>query len=192
MKTYSTLDSIDFYGKHAVIINKISASNDDLQVDISSPPLFTRVLDSYFIAGLIGIINDYKGTIDKSSPEKKSIFTDTVNRHSPQIDFFAAIPIILKEDMSSVLEVKRAFFSESNEEENYLVRRNRIFYEYALGGLELIEENVLKSKSKGVDISEVAIFDRLEQYLSSLEKKFKIEDDFVDMDLIKNLTDLDI
>lgn len=190
MVTYNTLSSIEFYGKHSVIIDKISSSNEELAPGVTNPPLFTRVLDAYIIAGLIGMINDKKSTEDKTSPEKTRIFTETVQRNSPYIDFFASMPVILKQNMSRVSDIKRAFFSETNEEENYMLTRNRLFYEYALGGLELLDEHVIKPNPNIAD-EETSIFDRLEMYLNDLERKFKIDEDFVDQDLIFNTTELE-
>lgn len=190
MVTYNTLSSIEFYGKHSVIIDKISSSNEELAPGVTNPPLFTRVLDAYIIAGLIGMINDKKSTEDKTSPEKTRIFTETVQRNSPYIDFFASMPVILKQNMSRVSDIKRAFFSETNEEENYMLTRNRLFYEYALGGLELLDEHVIKPNPNIAD-EETSIFDRLEMYLNDLERKFKIDENFVDQDLIFNTTELE-
>ncbi|MDO5795211.1 MAG: hypothetical protein Q4Q00_13625 [Turicibacter sp.] len=190
MVTYNTLSSIEFYGKHSIIIDKISASNEELAPEATNPPLFTRVLDAYIIAGLIGMINDKKSTEDKTSPEKTRIFTETVQRNSPYIDFFASMPVILTQNMSKVSDIKRAFFSETNEEENYMLTRNRLFYEYALGGLELLDEHVIKPNPHIAD-EETSIFDRLEMYMNELERKFKIDEDFVDQDLIFNTTELE-
>ncbi len=190
MVTYNTLSSIEFYGKHSIIINKLSSSNEDLKPGGATPPLFRRVLDTFIIAGLIGIINDKKSVPDKASPEKTTIFTETVQRNSPDIDFFASIPIILTQNMSKVTDIKRAFFSETNDEENYMLSRNRLFYEYALGGLELLEEYVIKADSNSSE-DETSIFDRLKTYLDELEKKFKIDEDFVDQNLILSASDLD-
>lgn len=190
MVTYNTLSSIEFYGKHSIIIDKISASNEELAPEATNPPLFTRVLDAYIIAGLIGMINDKKSTEDKTSPEKTRIFTETVQRNSPYIDFFASMPVILTQNMSKVSDIKRAFFSETNEEENYMLTRNRLFYEYALGGLELLNEHVIKPNTNITD-EETSIFNRLEMYMNELERKFKIDEDFIDQDLIFNTTELE-
>ena len=190
MVTYNTLSSIEFYGKHSIIIDKISASNEELAPEATNPPLFTRVLDAFIVAGLIGMINDKKSTPDKTSPEKTRIFTETVQRNSPYIDFFASMPVILTQNMSKVSDIKRAFFSETNEEENYMLTRNRLFYEYALGGLELLDEHVIKPNAN-VEDTEISIFDRLETYMNELERKFKIDEDFVDQDLIFNTTELE-
>lgn len=190
MVTYNTLSSIEFYGKHSIIIDKISASNEELAPETTNPPLFTRVLDAFIVAGLIGMINDKKSTPDKTSPEKTRIFTETVQRNSPYIDFFASMPVILTQNMSKVSDIKRAFFSETNEEENYMLTRNRLFYEYALGGLELLDEHVIKPNAN-VEDTEISIFDRLETYMNELERKFKIDEDFVDQDLIFNTTELE-
>ena len=190
MATYNTLSAIEFFGKHSVIIDKLSASNEELKFGVTNPPLFTRVLDTFLIAGLIGIINNRTSTIDKTGPERTRIFTETVQRNSQYIDFFAAIPIILTQNMCHVTDIKRAFFCETNEEENYMLSRNRLFYEYALGGLELLEEKVLKSNS-AASINPLEVFENLEQYLKELEDKFKAENDFADHDLILNATELD-
>lgn len=190
MVTYNTLSSIEFYGKHSIIIDKLSSSNEDLKPGGTNPPLFMRVLDTFIIAGLIGIINDKKSVPDKTNPEKTTIFTETVQRNSEYIDFFAAIPVILTQNMSKVTDVKRAFSREANEEENYMLTRNRLFYEYALGGLELLEEYVIKAAPNSIE-DEISIFDRLKTYLDELEKKFKIDEDFVDQNLILNASDLD-
>ena len=71
-----------------------------------------------------------------------------------------------------------------------MLTRNRLFYEYALGGLELLDEHVIKTTAD-VDETEISIFDRLESYMNELERKFKIDEDFVDQDLIFNTTELE-
>ncbi|EFF63359.1 hypothetical protein GMA92_05855 [Turicibacter sanguinis] len=193
MQALETLNSIVFYGKHSDIINKISSTNENLKPGITPPPLFSRVIDAYYIAGLIGVLNNYKSTPDLKGKERTTIFTETLNRNLFDLNFYSAIPIILTQDLTKVSDVKRAFFSESNDEENYLVSRNNIFYNYALGGLEIIDEKILKN-DLGQYLTaedELDIYDRLEQYLSSLEEKYKIDDDFVDIDLIMDSTDFD-
>lgn len=190
MTTYNTLSAIEFYGKHSIIINKISATNEELQPGVTNPPLFTRVLDAYIIAGLIGIINKKKSVPDKKGPEKTTIFAETVNKNADYIDFFASIPVILTQNMSKTTDVKRAFFRETNEEENYMLTRNRLFYEYALAGLELLDEHVIQT-TFDVAEDETSIFDRLECYLKELEQNFKIDEDFVDQDLIFNTKELE-
>ena len=171
MQALETLNSIVFYGKHSDIINKISSTNENLKPGITPPPLFSRVIDAYYIAGLIGVLNNYKSTPDLKGKERTTIFTETLNRNLFDLNFY----------------------SESNDEENYLVSRNNIFYNYALGGLEIIDEKILKN-DLGQYLTaedELDIYDRLEQYLSSLEEKYKIDDDFVDIDLIMDSTDFD-
>lgn len=194
MSTNETLNSIIFYGKHSEIINRLSSTNEDLKIGVTPPPLFTRVIDAYYIAGLVGVINNVKSTPDVKSKDRTTIFTETLNRNFGELNFFSAIPIILTQDLTKVSDIKRAFFSESNDEENYLVTRNNIFYTFALGGLELIENQIFKDENGNLFSLEddLDFYDRLQQYLDNLDEKFTIKDDFVDQDIIIDTTEFDL
>lgn len=162
------LKNIEFYGKHAQIIEKLSVTQENESIDTlgyDNPPLFNRMLDTMFIAGLIGLISKKKGIIDKVKKPIKTIFSDTVYKNMNDINFYSAIPIIKDRDLSKTIEVKRALFTENDElEENYTNKRFELFYSYVLGGLEILDEEILQQDL----ISEVDIFVRFQDYLEEL------------------------
>ncbi|NFH70747.1 hypothetical protein FDC35_16040 [Clostridium botulinum] len=189
MESSITLKNIEFFGKHAEIIEKLSVTQDNIySLEYSKPPLFNRMLDSIFIAGLVGLICKKKGSIDKSSNAKKTIFSDTVYKNMNDINFYSAIPIIKERDLSKTIEIKRALFTEQYDgEENYTQKRFQMFYSYVLGGLEILYKEVLQKDS----IDEVSIFSDFEEFIENLLKEnidYNIDID-LDTDLDLNLNE---
>lgn len=187
MEQSISLKNIEFWGKHAVIIEKLSVTQEKINtLGYSKPPLFNRILDTMFIAGLIGLICKKKGAIDNNKKNKKIIFSDTVYNNMNDINFYSAIPIIKERDLSKTIEVKRALFTEG--EENYINERFKIFYSYVLGGLEILDKEVLDKYNNSDVESEIDIFSKFEDFLEDLlgEDKPGIDLD-IDLDL-----DLDI
>lgn len=188
MESSITLKNIEFYGKHAEIIEKLSVTQDNINsLGYDKPPLFNRILDSMFIAGLIGIACKKKGAIDKSTNAKKTIFSDTVYSNMNDINFYSAIPIIKERDLSKTIEVKRALFTEQyDEEENYTQKRFNLFYSYILGGLEILDKEILSNDS----MDEVDIFSRFEEFLQDVLGEDKQYDFDIDLDIDMNIDEL--
>lgn len=168
MESTINLKNIEFWGKHAEIIEKLSVTQDNNNsLGYNKAPLFNRILDTMFIAGLIGLICKKKGAIDKSINKKKNIFSDTVYNNINDINFYSAIPIIKERDLSKTIEVKRAFFTEGDE--NYINERFKIFYSYVLGGLEILDKEILNQyEDKDKIESEIDIFSKFEDFLEEL------------------------
>ena len=135
-----------------------------------------------FISGLIGLICNKKGAIDKSVNNKKIIFSDTVYNNINDINFYSAIPIIKERDLSKTIEVKRAFFTEGDE--NYINERFKVFYSYVLGGLEILDNKILKQYEDSSDIeSEIDIFSKFEDFLEELLGESQANDLDIDLDI---------
>ena len=183
MESSVNLKNIEFWGKHAVIIEKLSVTQDNINsLGYNKPPLFNRILDTMFISGLIGLICKKKGAIDKSINKKKIIFSDTVYNNINDINFYSAIPIIKERDLSKTIEVKRALFTEG--EENYMNERFKVFYSYVLGGLEILDKKILKQYEDNSDIeSELDIFSKFEDFLEELLGESQSNDLDLDIDL---------
>lgn len=180
MENSINLKNIEFFGKHAEIIEKISVTQDNINsLGYDKAPLFNRILDSMFISGLIGVICKRKGSIDKSGKFKKIIFSDTVYNNINDINFYSAIPIIIEKDLSKTIEVKRAFFTDG--EENYMNERFKVFYSYVLGGLEILDEKVLRNNDALG--SEIDIFSKFEDFLEELVEENKKYDIPLDIDI---------
>lgn len=174
------LKNMEFFGKHAKILEKISVTQDNLY---KQPPLFDRMLDSVFIAGLIGLICKKKSSIDKSENYKKTIFQDTIFNNLDDINFYTAIPIIIENDLSKTIEVKKALFTDG--EEDFTNARYKNFYAYVLGGLEILDEKVL---NKDYTHSEIGVFNYLDELLNDIlqEDNFNIDPNIdldIDMDI---------
>lgn len=184
MESGVNLKNIEFWGKHAIIIEKLSVTQENTNsLGYDKPPLFNRMLDTMYIAGLIGLICKKKGAIDNNKSYKKIIFNDTVYNNINDINFYSAIPIIKERDLSKTIEVKRAFFTEG--EENYLNQRFKVFYSYVLGGLEILDKAILQQYEDKNNIeSEIDIFSKFEDFLDELiEEKASIGDIDIDFDL---------
>lgn len=184
MESKVNLKNIEFWGKHAIIIEKLSVTQENTNsLGYDKPPLFNRILDTMYIAGLIGVICKKKGAIDNNKSHKKIIFSDTVYNNINDINFYTAIPIIKERDLSKSIEVKRAFFTEG--EENYLNQRFKVFYSYVLGGLEILDKEILQDYENVEKIeNEIDIFDKFENFLGELLKeKSAIEDIDFDLDI---------
>lgn len=179
MSNTNSIRSIEFYGRHAEIIEKVSVTNDS-KLDYNNPPIFNRVLDSMYIAGLIGLIYKRKSNIDtKTSSFKKTIFNETVYANISDVNFYTAIPIIKDRDLSKISEMKTALFTEGDE--NYFQKRLDVFYQYVLGGLEIIEERVINEQ---FITDEVEIFDKLEELIEDLvDRMKKIDPNSINIDM---------
>jgi hypothetical protein len=162
-------------------IEKLSVTQDNLNsLGYYKHTLFNRILDSMFISGLIGIVCKKKGAIDKSTNAKKTIFSDTVYSNMNDINFYAAITVIKEKDLSKTIEVKRALFTEQyDEEENYTQKRFELFYSYVLGGLEILDKEILSNDS----MDEVDIFSRFEEFLQDILGEDKQYDFDIDIDI---------
>lgn len=183
MESSVNLKNIEFWGKHAVIIEKLSVTQDNINtLGYNNPPLFNRILDTMFIAGLIGLICKKKGAIDNDKKHKKIIFSDTVYSNINDINFYSAIPIIKERDLSKTIEVKRALFTEG--EENYINERFKVFYSYVLGGLEILDKEILKQYENNSSIeNEIDIFSKFEDFLEELLGENQSNDLDLDIDL---------
>lgn len=183
MESGVNLKNIEFWGKHAIIIEKLSVTQENTNsLGYDKPPLFNRIIDTMYIAGLIGVICKKKAAIDNNKSYKKIIFNDTVYNNINDINFYSAIPIIKERDLSKTIEVKRAFFTEG--EENYLNQRFKIFYSYVLGGLEIIDKAILQQHDESDIEGEIDIFSKFEDFLNDLlEDKTGINDLDLDLDL---------
>lgn len=188
MESSITLKNIEFYGKHAEMIEKLSVTQDNINsLGYDKPPLFNRILDTMFIAGLIGIVCKKKGAIDKSIDAKKTIFSDTVYSNMNDINFYSAIPVIKERDLSKTIEVKRALFTEQyDEDENYTEKRFELFYSYVLGGLEILDKEILSNDS----MDEVDIFSKFEEFLQDILGEDKQYDFDIDLDIDINMDEL--
>lgn len=183
MEATINLKNIEFWGKHAVIIEKLSVTQDNINsLGYNKPPLFNRILDTMFIAGLIGLICRKKGAIDKNIEHKKFVFSDTVYNNINDINFYSAIPIIKERDLSKTIEVKRALFTEG--EENYVNERFKVFYSYVLGGLEILDKKVLKQfEDNDYMENELDIFSKFEDFLDELLGENQSDKLDIDLDI---------
>ena len=183
MESSINLKNIEFWGKHAVIIEKLSVTQDNINsLGYDKAPLFNRMLDIMYIAGLIGLICKKKGAIDNDKSRKKIIFSDTVYNNINDINFYSAIPIIKERDLSKTVEVKRALFTEG--EENYINERFKVFYSYVLGGLEILDKEILQQYENSDNIeSEIDIFSKFEDFLEELIGENQAEILDIDLDI---------
>lgn len=180
MGIYVNADGITFYGKHAQIIDRISATNEQLAYDSTLPPLFKRVIDSYYIAGLIGIVLNEQSQVDKTIKYKKDIHGGTLSTNQRDVNYYSGLSMVFNFDLSMSANVKEAFFCD---EHWYNYARNDLFYFYALRGLEVIDEHVLKNENGEYLAPEMRLelYSSLVALLDKLEQNRNLEDTFTEL-----------
>ncbi|MGL5548407.1 MAG: hypothetical protein ACRDD4_01695 [Culicoidibacterales bacterium] len=144
--------SIDFYGKHAEIVNLLTESN---VADKKSIPIFERKLDVWYIAGFLGLKHNRCVTeVSKSNDLKTSVFAETVTNNSDEINLYTTLVALKLADLNNKKQLQAALLNEletNGEKISYELARMDLFHQYALGGLEYISEKLLTSGINAID-----------------------------------------
>ena len=136
----------NFKGKHANIVTRLTT-----EIDTDTKfKLFERNIDVLIIAPIVGYLYGKRAKRDDDGPATdnvKKINFDQMSRESKTINFnYELIMLLHKKDELSIEErLDNAFRYNSDSEER--IKCNKIFEEYVLGGIEVLEEKLLKDAS---------------------------------------------
>jgi len=133
----------NFKGKHANIVTKLTTEIDS----DTKFKLFERNIDVLIIAPIVGYLYGKISKRDDESPATdnvKKINFDQMNRESKTLNFNYELIMLLhnKDKLSIEDRLDNAFRYNTGTEEKE--ECNNIFEQYALGGIEILEEKLLK------------------------------------------------
>lgn len=127
-----------FYGKHAMMADKLKAKLDD---EIGRG-FFSTIYDIYQIAPIVGLIYSRKGKRDKGS-ETRKVFADKMMNEKENLLFnYRNMMLKLYHDNSQVDAMKIAFRLDHKDEERE--GYDKLYDAYVLGGLEEIYERIFE------------------------------------------------
>ena len=156
IKTYN------FTGKHAMYManlvgDNLSSDNAE-QANVERTAFFKRNIDVMFAAAVLGFKLNRKGQIEPSNEKKRTILNEQIIREQSTIQFLYRMIVILDDsiDMSLEDKLKAAFATNttsvaSSENENYDDEHEKIFYQYILGGIEYLYENLIGNGNNPID-----------------------------------------
>ena len=133
----------NFKGKHANIVTQLTAEIDS----DTKFKLFERNIDVLIIAPVVGFLYGRRSQRDDNGPSTendKKINFDQMNRESKTLNFNYELIMLLhdKDNLSIEQRLDNAFRYNSDAEERK--ECNKLFEEYVLGGIEILEEKLLK------------------------------------------------
>lgn len=133
-------DDITLYGKHAQYVKDLAA----LEVK-----LFSRNLDIYMNAALIGLIYGKREERDRESQYKDvstNILASAINKEKVHLDYIFRLIMILDDTEKITIEEKinRAFRDDSNRDvSNRHTDNMNLFTSYVLGGITLLYGKIM-------------------------------------------------
>lgn len=150
-----------FTGTHAQMVSDLTSVFDSQ----SKSKLFSRNLDVYINAPLIGFLYKNKGIKNTNSDiADQSVFPEQMINSSDQLQYVFRLILILdsnyEPDESKRLDKAFRYFGK---DENDL----KLFDEYVLGGVEILHEKLIKGATKPSDY-----VDKLYDFLEDFNDKF--------------------
>lgn len=173
----------NFKGKHANIVTQLTTEIDS----DTKFKLFERNIDVLIIAPIVGYLYGRLAKRDDNGPATdnvKKINFDQMNRESKTLNFnYELIMLLHDKDKLSIEErLDRAFRYNSDAPEKE--ECNKIFEQYVLGGIEVLEEKLLKDATK-VDDYILNIYNFLSDYNDRYNKTIS-EDEILDLCMAQN------
>ena len=122
-----------FTGKHAIMASKLWNKDD------AEHSYFTRLIDLYITAAVVGFRTGHKAEADYSAIEPKSIFAEQMLKAKEDLEFILQYMLLLEDtDEESEIRIKKAFKGiETKEELDYY---QKYFNDYVRGGVERMYE----------------------------------------------------
>lgn len=128
-----------FYGKHAKMVKELTQNFDD------GARFFTRNVDVYMFAPIIGYLYQRKSEVDNNRSNDTKIFPDVMFNEAEIMKFiFQTIQMIDNPILSSEEKLNRAF-RKFNKEANSDAEFD--YNQYVLGGVELLHEKLIQGKN---------------------------------------------
>lgn len=125
-----------FIGKHALYVEKLREK------------LFSRYVDVYVIAPVVGVYYKRTASIDDTGDKTAKIFAEQLVGERRKLEFAYKLVLLCDEKYTKYesLEekVKRIFSSD----EEVIKENMRIFNEYVLGGVEVLYEKIIEENEE--------------------------------------------
>jgi len=133
-------DDIQLHGKHAHYVKELASAEFQL---------FQRNLDVFMNGAIVGLIYGKKEIRDRESQYKDvqtNILASAINKERINLDYIHRLIMILdKADISIDEKINRAFRDDSNSDMNNNHTKNlELFYSYALGGISVLYDKIIK------------------------------------------------
>ena len=123
----------EFTGKHAIMVSKLWNKEEPQH------SYFTRLIDLYVTAAVVGFRTGHKAEVDYSAVEPKSIFPEQMLKAKEDLEFIFQYMILLENpEEDSEIRIKRAFKNIETKEE--LDSCQKYFNDYVRGGVERMYE----------------------------------------------------
>lgn len=132
-----------FYGKHADMVRKLTANwNDEIGAAV-----FTRNLDVYEVAPMIGWIYNRKAEAERDEDNKTRIFRDKMQDDRPQLLFnYRNLMLLHGRNLDSEERMDIAFCMDDKDDERKSY--DELYNSYVLGGVEVLYEKIFGNASK--------------------------------------------
>lgn len=155
IKTYN------FTGKHAVYMANLVGDNLDSdnknEEEITKTQFFKRNIDVMFAAAVLGFRLNRRGKQEMSADKKRTILNEQIISNQSLIQFIYRLIVLLdntiEEDFEEKLKIAFAqnttSIERTNEEQED--KYEKLFYQYILGGIEYLYENLIGNGNNPID-----------------------------------------
>lgn len=143
----------DYFSKDIIISGKHADECDDMwkQNDIQNS-YFRRLIDLYTVAPVIGLRTKHKAEPDNDSEKKRTIQLQQIYTRREDLKTIMIMILLLDESDGLSVEdrVNRAFREPQTEDQ--FNHNMALFSSYALGGIEILHDRLVKRGTDGDDI----------------------------------------
>jgi hypothetical protein len=149
-----------FRGSHAEKVNKLTSQFDSN----GSAKLFSRNLDVYIIAPLIGFLYGRKSDQNKSGSETTKIFPDQLIREQIILKYNYQLIMMLDKKHEPLFDerLNKAFRNYGNNSEQ-TIADEQSYERYVLGGIEILYEKLIENATNPEDYIS-GLYDFMEEF----------------------------
>ena len=131
-----------FRGKHAIKVNHLTAVFEEN--DYGKYNLFSRNIDVYMIAPLIGFLYNKKSEIDKENNQTTKIFLEQLTRESRNLEFVYKLIMLHDSSLDINKRLDKAFRNYGTQK---AVEDELLFENYVLGGVDYLYERLIQKSN---------------------------------------------
>ena len=146
-----------FSGKHADMVKKLTAQ---FGTDTNSK-IFSRNIDVYIVAPIIGFLYGRKSSIDNTSDQTTKIFTEQLIKETTTLKYnYQLIMLLNKKQLPFEERLDKAFRNYGNKENT---DDEETYNEFVLGGVEILYEKIIEGANMSEDFLQ-NIYDFTEEF----------------------------
>lgn len=151
-----------FKGRHALRVKKLTSQFDSN----STSQLFSRNIDIYIIAPIIGFLYNRKEPIDKTIDEATKIMGDRMIKSAEELKYNYRLIMLLdsKHEANSEERINKAFKYIGTEKATV---DEELFEEYVRGGIDVLYEKLIETSSSSDDY-----ISNLYDFMEDFDQKF--------------------